>query len=105
MFGKSDWFRATQSKYWIQPLAWQGWAYLGGWSAVFLGPAKLLAARGQVPEAAIWALVSGGVAAWDYRKLVRQVQQKAELDRLHVIEDQPEVVISEFSLNSNEPQS
>ena len=55
---------------------------------------------GQVPEAAVWMLFSGGLFGWEFTKLRRQVRQKEEYDKLHFISDAEEVVTEDFSLTS-----
>ena len=87
MFGNIEWFEPVESKKYVKPKSWQGWAYLAGFAAVLLLPMKLLMAMGRTPEAFIWLLFSGGFFAFDYWKTSRAVRQKHEYDNLFVIDE------------------
>jgi hypothetical protein len=50
-------------------------------------PASLLAFRGQIPEAAIWAALSVSALLIDLRRLNRDIRQRVALQRMHFIAD------------------
>ncbi len=86
MFGKLEWFEPSKDKI-VKPANWKGWAYFAGWAAAFFVPLKLLVEKGHVPETFVWVLIAGGMFLFDFLRINKRVQQKAEYEKLFFIGD------------------
>lgn len=88
MFGKTEWFQPETHGVAPAPRSVRGWLYYGLWLAVIAVPAVLLVSRGQLPECAIWAAISGGVCMLDLRRLRSELRQQDAISRMHFIADE-----------------
>lgn len=101
MFGKPEWFGKSDIGIGYLPIAWQGWAFYLGWSAVIAAPLVLLISAAKVPEAGVWALASSGTFIWNSVRLKRETFRRRELESLFYIGDEVDstVTTENYELN------
>jgi hypothetical protein len=87
MYGKPEWFLNSNSKWFVRPNSWQGWAYAFAWVAAMLLPSLALIGRDQAPEAAVWMLLSAGLWLWDSATIRKANQARAAKEVFYIGDD------------------
>ena len=80
MFGKPNWFVPKTFGWGLNPVTWQGWAYMLGWVGVMVVPFVVLLTREsqggglKVVEASIWLVATMSAMIYDVYLILGQIR-------------------------------